>query len=130
MARVVEVPLRLLEDIFRMLEYLNRRRHRDSDLWGLWIKIDQLQSQIMDSYLMTIGDVTDDEMRDLQHWVDDGHCIYENPHLISDESGSPMDFINACRIVSEMAEDPELFFGRKTDTADDGDCGDWDDMPF
>ena len=144
MAMSVTVPLHLLEDIFRLLIYLDdldrndvmhfhktgysQRFEHDTALWELKLKIRQLQPQIVDSYLLTVDNITDDETRDLKKWVADGRSVYDNPCLISDESGRPMDFINACRLDVEMSEDLPPFFW---DDLDDADNGDWDgDLPF
>ena len=124
MGTSVTVSSYLLEDIFRLLDYLDIRSgfdelhfqksgyglriEHDNAFRELKIKISQLQSQIMDTYLLTIGDITEDEMKDLRDWVNAGKSVYENPCLICDESGRPMDFISACRMDLEM--DDELPF--------------------
>ena len=111
----VSVPLPLLEDIFRLLEYLDDlggrvelRFHRtghsprfehDTALWELKLKIKRLQPRILEAYLLAVGGATEDEMHDLKRWVARGHGIYDNPCSICDGSGRPMDFINGCRAV-------------------------------
>ena len=114
----VSVPLPLLEDIFRLLEYLDDlgsrvelRFHRtgfrprfehDTALWELKFKIMRLQPQILDTYLLTVGDVTEDEVHALKRWVARGRGIYDNPYSICDGSGCTMDFINGRRAVLDM----------------------------
>jgi len=144
MGTSITVSTYLLEDIFRLLEYLNAlsyhddlhfhksgyslRLEHDNALWELKIKIRQLQGQIVETYLLTVGDITEDEMRDLIDWVAAGRSVYDNPCLICDESGRPMDFINACRMDLEMAENPSDFFSERLDAVEDGG---WDDeLPF
>jgi len=144
MATSVAVPLHLLEDIFRLLDYLGDLSDRDDlhfhksgyspqlehdiALWELKLKIRQLQFQIVDTYLLTIVGITDDEMHDLEEWVAGGHSVYDNPYLICDESGRLMDFINACRLDVEISEDAPIFL---RDNPDDADFGGWDgDLPF
>ena len=144
MGTSVTVSSYLLEDIFRLLDYLDMRSghdelhfqksgyglriEHDNTLWELKIKIRQLQSQIMETYLLTIGDITEDEMEDLREWVAAGKSVYDNPCLICDESGRPMDFINACRMDLEMDEYPPNVFSDEPDTAVDGGWG--EDLPF
>ena len=144
MSTGVTVSLSLLEDIFRLLYYLDmlgdhddlhfhksgysQRFEHDTALWELKLKIKRLQGQIVDTYLLTVGDITKDEMRDLLEWVAAGRSVYDNPCLLYDETGYPMDFISACRMDLEMTEDPSSFFGERLDAS--GDDG-WDDeLPF
>ena len=140
----ISVPSRLLEDIFRLLDYLgdvsgydemhfhkagySPRFEHDTALWELKIKIRQLQGRIMETYLLTIDGITEDEMNDVEKWVAGGRSVYDNPCLIWDGSGRPMDFVNACRLDAEMSRDPSQFFGGESDIAsEDG----WDDdLPF
>ena len=141
----VSVPTRLLEDIFRLLDYLdprygrssllfhksghNQRLEHSNTLRQLWIKINQLQQQIVDTYLLTVKDVTEDEKRDWNEWIARGYSVYANPYLISDASGSPMDFINGCRLGLDMAENPSVYFGNAV-TERAGDDGDDDQLPW
>ena len=144
MATGIEVPLHLLEDIFRLLDYLgelsvyddlffqkygySQRFEHDNALWELKLKIRQLQGQIVDTYLLTVDGISDDEMHDLVEWVAGGHSVYDNPCLIYDDSGRPMDFISACRLDAEMSAGPPLFFW---DDPDDTNIGGRDrDVPF
>ena len=141
----VTVSSYLLEDIFRLLEYLNilsdhddlhfqksgysLKLEHDNALWELKIKIRQLQGEIIETYLSAFDDVADDEVHDLHEWVAAGRSVYDNPCLIYDESGRPMDFINACRLDLEMTENPSDFFsGDEAYTAVDSDGG--DELPF
>jgi len=141
----VPVPLPLLEDIFRLLEYLDDlgsrvelhfngtgfspRFEHDTALWELKLKIKRLQPRILDTYLPAVGDVTEYELHDLKRWVARGHCIYDNPYSICDVSGRTMDFINGCRAVLDMWLD---LTGCYSDADDDGASGIWvdEDLPF
>lgn len=142
MSMNITVPSSLLEDIFRLLDYLDMRGghddlhihksgyslrlEHDNAVWELKLKIKQLQSQIVETYLLTIGDITDSERQELLDWVAAGRSVYDNPCLIYDESGCPMDFINAVRMDLEMTENPSSFFGEEPD-----DNGDWfANLPF
>jgi hypothetical protein len=145
MADSVNVPAALLEDILRLLDHLDQRDDRDSlhvhrpgysrrlehdnDLWQLWIKIKQLQARIMDTYLLTVADVTEEERRDLNEWVNRGYSVYDNPYTLYDERGQPMDYINGCRAGLDMAENPSLYFGNMQ-THSACDCCDDDDLPW
>ena len=147
MSTSVTVSSSLLEDIFRLLEYLDMRGNHDvlhfqksgyscrfehdNALWELKIKIRQLQCQVVETYLLTFDEITKCEKRDLQQWIAAGNSIYDNPYSIYSSSGCPMDFINGCRLGIEMAEDPSSFFGVDPDCPDYVDDDDWDDdLPF
>jgi len=146
MGTSVTISSYLLEDIFKLLEYLNilsdhddlhfhksgysLRLEHDNALWELKIKIRQLQGKVVETYLSTVNDVTEDEMQDLLEWIAAGRSVYDNPCLIYDESGRPMDFINACRMDLEINENPSDFFS-VSDEPDAAVCGGWDDdLPF
>jgi hypothetical protein len=75
------------------------------------LKIKQLQGRIVETYLLTVDDVTEDERHELMEWIADGNFVYDNPHLIYNESGCPMDFINGCRVVLDMCQNPSDYFG-------------------
>jgi hypothetical protein len=125
MDNTVSVPTSLLDDIFRLLDYLDPRYDRvrmhfnnsgyrqrfehDNTLCQLWIKIGRLQLSIVDTYLLTIGDITEVERRDLDQWVAQGNSVYDNPYTLYDERGQPMDYINGCRVGIDMAENPSLY---------------------
>ena len=145
MAMSIAVPLSLLEDIFRLLDYLDKwdahdgdlhlhnsgyshRFEHDNALLELRLKIKRLQSQIVETYLQTVHDITEDERHDLKEWVAGGNSVYDNPYSLYDESGRPMDFINGCRMGIEMSEYPSRFFCGGPDAADDGDWG--EGLPF
>ena len=145
MATSVAVPSYLLEDIFRLVDYLgdlsdyddlhfhkagySPRFEHDTALWELKLKIKRLQSEIVDTYLLTIGDITEDELYALEEWVFfKGNSVYDNPYSVYDESGQLMDFINGCRIGFEMAEDFLRFHVGARDGIDVGDQG--EDLPF
>jgi len=130
----VAVPARLLGDILRLLDYLgarnphnglhflnsgySQRLEHENTLRQLWIKINQLQHQIVDTYLLTVKDVTEDERRDLNGWIEHGYSVYENPYTIFDERGQSMDYINGCRVGLDMDENPSHYFGN----ADESEC--------
>jgi len=64
-------------------------------------------------YEATIGVLSDEERNDLHEWVANGNSVHDNPGAVSGENGLPMDYINARRLIEEMAEmrekDPEMF---------------------
>ncbi len=60
-------------------------------------------------YLRTIGELTDEEKKDLREWVADGNSVQENPYLLYGENGWPMDFITGCRIGDDMRENPQNY---------------------
>jgi hypothetical protein len=142
----VTVPSVLLEDIFRLLDYLemrgsydkshfqksgySQRIENDNVFWELKLKIRQLQGHSMDTYLLSIDDITEDERQDLLEWVAAGNSVYDNPGLRYDESGCPMDFINACRADLEMTDNPSLFFEETSYDIDCGGGGHINDLPF
>ena len=123
----VSVPLPLLDDIFRLLDYLDDvgdrddlhfhktgyspRFERDNTLWELKLKIKRLQRPIVETYLLTVGDITEDEMHALKEWIADGNSIYDNPYALCDGSGRPMDFINGLRTELDMYWNPSDYFG-------------------
>jgi hypothetical protein len=51
-----------------------------------------------------ITPMTGSERGELYKWVADGNSPYENPSLYYDESGWPMDFIAAKRLVEDLTE--------------------------
>ena len=144
MAISVMVSSSLLEDIFRLLDYLDERSERDdlhfykygyslrlehdNALWELRLKIKQLQEQIVEIYLLTVDNITEDEKRGLCEWVAVGNSVYDNPYSLYDDSGRPMDFINGCRIGIQMTEDPSRFFEIEPDVFGNVDWG--DETPF
>jgi hypothetical protein len=67
-----------------------------------------LNSELND-YLELIGDITENEKKELKEWVADGNSVHNNPFLLYEESGSPMDFINGCRIGIDMKENPSNY---------------------
>jgi hypothetical protein len=145
MAMNVSVPLHLLEDILRLLEYLNAIGNRDDlnfnkngymplfkndiALWELRLKIERLQAQIVEKYLLTVDDVTDDERRDLMKWIEDGKSVYDNPFSIYDGSGCTMDFINGCRLMIDMYHNPSNYWD---DATAEWESDNWidEDLPF
>jgi hypothetical protein len=146
MGKSVTVSSYLLEDILRLLDYLNiqcdydnrhfhksgysTRMEQDNALWELRVKIKRLQDQVFDTYLLTVDDITESEMADLLEWVAAGRSVYDNPCFAYDESGRPMDFINGCRAAFEIDEDenPSSFVCGEPDAGDGSGWG--DDLPF
>jgi len=125
----VPVPLYLLEAIFRLLDDFDRldfhkcvynpRLDYANAVWELRLKIQQLQYHQMETYLLSIGDIAEDESSALHEWAESGNSVYSNPYMLYDDSGVLMDFINGYRMAAEMAENPSSFFD------------DWDDdLPF
>ena len=120
----VTVPRSLLDDIFRLLDYLDTRGDRDgllfhrsgyshrieqdNALWELKLKIKKLQRQITETYLLTVDNITEDENRYLREWVADGNSVYDNPFHFCDDAGNPLDFINAVRVLDEQVAEMEL----------------------
>jgi hypothetical protein len=58
-------------------------------------------------YMLTIGDLTDEERDDLYKWVESGNSAYDNPHYYSDERGNPMDYISTMRVIEEQVAEME-----------------------
>ena len=58
-------------------------------------------------YEVTIGDMTVEERMELRKWVADGNSPYENPCLLCEENGCPMDYIHAARITEDMRNNPD-----------------------
>jgi len=131
--------------ILRLLDYLDdvgnrgclhfhksgysQRLERDNALWELKLEIRRLQSQIVETYLLTVGDATGQEKRDLEAWIAGGNGIFDNPYSLCSESGLPMDFINGCRAGLDMCCNPSRYSGGM---APEGASGNWDgeDLPF
>ena len=144
MSMSVTVSSSLLEDIFRLLEYLDilgnnddlhfhksgysPRFERDSALVELKLKIKRLRLQIVETYLLNIEGITEAERRELIEWIAAGNGAYDNPCSLCDGSGRPMDFIKGCRTALEMATDQLSFFGVDPNAANGG--GWDDDLPF
>jgi hypothetical protein len=125
MAMNVTVSSYLLEDIFRLIDYLDRLGDHDdlyfhklnhspwfgldtTALWELKLKIKRLQAQVVETYLTTVDDVTDEERLDLRDWVAAGNSIFENPCHYCDEKGNTMDYITAMRDLEEQLADSGL----------------------
>ena len=127
MAMGVEVPAPLLEGIFRLLAYLDDvcdrgcpNFHktgyapcfgRDNALWELRLKIKLLQGQIVETYLLTVDDVTEQEKRGLEDWIAGGNSVFDNPYSVCNGSGLPMDYINGCRVGFDMYCNPSHYPG-------------------
>ena len=145
MAMSLEVPASLLEDIFRLLDYLDDVGDRgcphfyktgyslcfgrDNALWELRLKIKRLQRQIVETYLLAVDDVTELEKRGLEDWLADGNSVFDNPYSVCNGSGLPMDFINGCRVGFDMYCNPSHYPGG---VGPEGQIVNWDDdeLPF
>jgi len=82
----------------------------------LYLKIKRLEKQLksilqkdMREYLKTFGYLTEDENTELREWVEAGNSVNDNPYMLYDESGCPMDFINGCRVGDDMRENPSNY---------------------
>ena len=51
---------------------------------------------------MKIQDMTSQEREDILDWVKDGNSVRENPWLMTDEHGNPMDYLSAVRTADEL----------------------------
>jgi len=60
-------------------------------------------------YEAAIVNLSDKERSDLHEWVLAGNSVYNNPYLMADDSGGPIDYIRAVRITADMRENPELY---------------------
>ena len=63
--------------------------------------------QEMRNYLSTVPDAAEQELADLNAWVQQGNSPYSNPSHIADEQGREMPFIHALRAERELAEHAE-----------------------
>ena len=63
--------------------------------------------QEMRNYLSTVPDAAEQELADLNAWVQQGNSPYSNPSHIADEQGREMPFIHALRTERELAEHAE-----------------------
>ena len=52
----------------------------------------------MRNYLVTVPDVTEQELSALTAWVQQGNSPYSNPSHIADEQGWELPFIHALRV--------------------------------
>lgn len=70
--------------------------------------------------------MTKGERTGLYQWVCQGNSPYENPSLLADESGRPMDFVSAMRLEDTRyqelenmtTEERDTFIGRITESDD------------
>ena len=90
----------------------------------------------MRSYLKRFPDVTPDEKKALRSGVRKGRSPYENGWYIADESGGPMDFINALRFLEDeyqVLKDPEGYQGcpdEQPENVNPPSGSSADDLPF
>jgi len=67
-------------------------------------------------YMRKVGDITEDEKKDLHEWVSAGNSVYDNPCLYSDDRGDPMDFISAIRMDNEIRMEHEARLKKRNAT--------------
>jgi hypothetical protein len=86
---------------------------------------------------LSFPDATPEEKKALQSWVRKGRSPYENGWYIANESGGPMDFINALRFLEdeyqEFLKDPEGYRGCPDEQPENGNSpsgSSADDLPF
>ena len=61
----------------------------------------------MRNYLVTVPDVTEQELSALTAWVQQGNSPYSNPSHIADEQGRELPFIHALRVEQGLAGESE-----------------------
>lgn len=61
----------------------------------------------MRNYLVTVPDVTEQELAALTAWVEQGCSPYCNPSHIADEQGRELPFIHALRVEQGLAAESE-----------------------
>jgi hypothetical protein len=69
---------------------------------------DFLQNELR-RYKAEIGRLTPEERRELRAWVVDENSAYDNPYHLAGESGHPLDYITATRIVEDMRQNPKSY---------------------
>jgi hypothetical protein len=79
-------------------------------------------------YIATIGELTDDEIKELKAWVAAGNSVNDNPFYIVYEGNRPMDFIAARRIEEDMFNHPEDYIFGFNEVA--GEPTEWDTSPM
>ncbi len=90
----------------------------------------------MKNYLKRFPDATPEEKDALRNWVRTGNSPCDNGDFIAEESGCPMDFINAMRLMEDMYReylmDPDGFQRRMGPIPDVSPVDDSDgvDLPF
>lgn len=60
----------------------------------------------LEEYLESAGSMSWDEKAELLEWAASGHSVHDNPYMLHDDSGCPMDFLTGLRIGSDMPESP------------------------
>ena len=68
-------------------------------------------------YEAKIGTITAEEREELRNWVSGGNSPYDNPCLLYEECGHPMDFITAIRINEDMINNPSDYVYSTKNTA-------------
>lgn len=82
-------------------------------------------AQSLDTYEREMA-MTKGERMELYQWVSRGNSPYDNPSLVAEESGRPMDFVSAMRfeearyqeLKNMTPEELDAFFGRRTEQDD------------
>jgi hypothetical protein len=75
---------------------------------GLKKELETALRKELKEYLEVIGSLTGDEKKELCEWVAVGNSVNDNPYMLYDESGWPMDFINGCRISNDIFKERGL----------------------
>lgn len=60
---------------------------------------------------MAATDMSPAERQDLIGWIRDGNSVYDNPWLMTDESGCLMDYVQAMRTADDLKQ--QHFEGRQ-----------------
>ena len=96
-------PFAVYDDDGRLMDYIPASRHCMKE------KPAMLRRELKE-YEATIGELTQEERRELRKWVADGNSVHVNPGWMCSESGHPMDFITAIRIEEDMRNNPEDYW--------------------
>ena len=64
-------------------------------------------SRELKQYLAANSGLTADELKELKEWVADGNSARDNPYGYADESGQPLDFVMAARLLEDIQRHPE-----------------------
>ena len=60
----------------------------------------------LEDYLKSAGSMAGNEKAELLKWVASGHSVHDDPYMLYDDSGYPMDFLKGLRIGDDMLENP------------------------
>ena len=76
----------------------------DLELRGLL----KTELKVLLDYIKTFDDMTKEEKDELCEWMAHNNSVNSNPFSVYGENGCLMDFVNASRLVKEMAYDHEF----------------------